>query len=372
MYSRNTPRNSRRRSGSRTTRVSLLAAGACIPVLVVAYVVTTHGGRAVRTANVSSPLSDNGAGGWGRGGYTMMPGPAGSTTPAQGQGNTVTAGPAANAAAMTSANWAGYASAGNPGTFTNVSSSWTQPTVTCGATDTFSSFWVGLDGDGTPTVEQTGTEADCNNGTAAYAGWWEMFPNAPVFYNNPVAPGDAMSASVVANGGGSFTLTLTDATQNWSQVTTQTSNQAQLGSAEVIAEAPSNGTVLPLSNFGTVNFTNATADNQPIGNENASALTMVSNAGVTDATPSVLNGGNAFTVTWDNSGSGAAPAAPAGTVPATMGGTPAAMATSPGTAGSPGTTGTPTATAGTPTAAATAAAAAAVVTVPVGHHHHHH
>jgi hypothetical protein len=209
--------------------------------------------------------------------------------------------------------------------------------VTCGAANSFSSFWVGLDGDGTPTVEQTGTEADCSNGTALYSGWWEMFPNAPVFYNNPVAPGDAMSASAVANGGGSFTLTLTDATQNWTQATNQTSNQAQLGSAEVIAEAPSNGTVLPLSNFGTVNFTNATADNQPVGNENAAALTMVSNAGVTDATPSALNGGNAFSVTWNNSGAnaaaaGTANAAAAGTAPATMGGTPAAMNTAPAAA----------------------------------------
>ena len=237
----------------------------------------------------------------------MMPGPGGSAAPAQ--GNSATTAPA-NAAATTSMNWAGYVSTGNQGTFTNVSASWTQPAVTCGATNTFSSFWVGLDGDGTPTVEQTGTEADCNAGTAAYQGWFEMFPNAPVFYNNPVVPGDAMSASVVANGGGAFTLTLTDTTQNWTQTTNQTSNTAQLGSAEVIAEAPSSGTVLPLSNFGTVSFTNATTDNQAIGDENASALTMVSSGGVTEATPSALTGANAFTVTWDSSGTSTAAPAP--------------------------------------------------------------
>jgi hypothetical protein len=210
-------------------------------------------------------------------------------------------------------NWAGYASTGNQGTFTSVSASWTQPAVTCGAANTFSSFWVGLDGDGTPTVEQTGTEADCDAGAAAYQGWFEMFPNAPVFYKNPVVPGDAMSASVVANGGGAFTLTLTDTTQNWTQTTNQTSDAAQLGSAEVIAEAPSNGTVLPLSNFGTASFTNATADNEPIGDENAAALTMVSSAGVTEATPSALSGANAFTVTWDSSGTSTAAPAPAAT-----------------------------------------------------------
>ena len=176
--------------------------------------------------------------------------------------------------------------------------------MTCTATDTFSSFWVGLDGDGTNSVEQTGTEADCNGGAAAYQGWFEMFPQAPVFYDNPVQPGDAMSASVVANGGGAFTLTLTDSTQGWTQATSQTSDTAQLGSAEVIAEAPSDGTgaVLPLSNFGTVSFTNATADNTAMGNENPAALTMVSASDVTEATPSALTGGNAFTVTWDSSG----------------------------------------------------------------------
>ena len=74
--------------------------------------------------------------------------------------------------------------------------------MTCGTADTFSSFSAGPDGDGTPTVEQTGTEADCSGGAATYQGWYEIFPNAPVFYPDPVQPGDAMSASVTAGAGG--------------------------------------------------------------------------------------------------------------------------------------------------------------------------
>ena len=286
-------------------------AGASVPALVVGYVlVSAHSEQAVNTASVSYPAADQDAGGWSYGGHTMMPGPASATgTPgsAAGPGSVVNA---ANAA-TTSQNWAGYASAGNAGTFTSVSASWSQPAVTCTATDTFSSFWVGLDGDGTNSVEQTGTEADCSGGNAVYQGWFEMFPAAPVFYNNPVQPGDAMSASVVANGGGAFTLTLTDSTQGWTQKTDQTLNTAQLGSAEVIAEAPSsgNGNVLPLSNFGTVNFTAVTADNAPIGNENPDSLTMVSGSNVTEATPSALTGGNAFSVTWNSDGVTAAAAA---------------------------------------------------------------
>ena len=229
-----------------------------------------------------------------QGGGTMLPGPAASGAAAPGL---------ANATATTSENWSGYAATG--GRFTSVSAAWIQPAVTCTAQDTYSSFWVGLDGDGTQTVEQTGTEADCAGGTAAYSGWYEMFPADPVTYSHPVQPGDAMSASVTTSGTGTFTLTLTDQTQGWNQVTTQASATAQLGSAEVIAEAPSSTTgVLPLSNFGTANFTAATSNGAPIGSSaNLSELTMVSAGGATEATPSALTGGNAFSITWNSSGS---------------------------------------------------------------------
>jgi hypothetical protein len=87
--------------------------------------------------------------------------------------------------------------------------------------------------------------------------------------------------------------------------------------------------VLPLSDFGTVSFTNVTADNTPIGNENPSALTMVSAAGTTEAAPAALTGGNAFTVTWDSNG--ATTTSAPGPVPSV---TP--TPTSPATGGEPG------------------------------------
>src|SRR5690242_13588556 len=59
----------------------------------------------------------------------------------------------------TSTNWSGYAVSGF-GPYKSVASSWTQPAVDCAKTPTgWSAFWVGLDGDTTNTVEQTGTEA---------------------------------------------------------------------------------------------------------------------------------------------------------------------------------------------------------------------
>jgi len=292
----------------------LAALGAAVPVLATGYYLAAPGAGSVAPAadvrdvltgtplGQATPPGPPDVGGWGEGGYPMVAGSAAGGTGSSGTeaGNL----PGAGAAAVTSvasANWAGYAATGAAGSFTSVSASWAQPAVACGTASTFSSFWAGLDGDGTPTVEQTGTEADCARGAASYQGWYEIFPNAPVFFPNPVQPGDAMSASVVSGGGGTFTLTLSDATQGWTQTTQQAEPAAQLGSAEVIAEAPSNGTVLPLADFGTVDFAGVTVGGAPIGDSaNLSELTMESAGGAVLATPSALaDGGSAFSVTAD-------------------------------------------------------------------------
>jgi Peptidase A4 family len=276
---------------NRRTFGCVIAGSAAAGVLVAGYCLHSPGPAHLASAaqvQGSLPWTSPGAEGWGRGGYPMM-----------GGGTTVNA-PTSAAAEVASQNWAGYAVTGAPGSFTSVSASWAQPAVNCGPAGTFSAFWAGLDGDGTQTVEQTGTEADCSGGAPTYQGWYEVFPNAPVFYPSPVQPGDAMSASVTSAGNGVFTLTLSDATQGWTQTTQQTAAAAQLGSAEVIAEAPSQATVLPLADFGTVNFTAATVDNAPIGGTaNLSELVMQSGSGADLATPSGLTGGNAFSVAFD-------------------------------------------------------------------------
>src|SRR5690348_14609079 len=113
----------------------------------------------------------------------------------------------------TSTNWSGYANTGT--TFSDVKGSWTQPSASCSSGQTaYSSFWVGIDGDTTSTVEQTGTDADCSSGTPTYYAWYEMYPKFPVNLSNTVKPGDSMSASVTTSGSGNFTLTISDSTQN--------------------------------------------------------------------------------------------------------------------------------------------------------------
>jgi hypothetical protein len=200
----------------------------------------------------------------------------------------------------TSTNWSGYAVTG--GTYKTVSASWTEPSVSCSGT-AYSSFWVGLDGDTSSTVEQTGTDADCSGSTPQYYAWYEMYPKFPVNFSNPVKPKDSMSASVTTTGSGSFTLTITDATQGWTQSVNARLKSAKLSSAEVIAEAPSgSGGVLPLANFGTVSFSNAKANGSLLTSSTPGidGITMVTSSGTVKAQPSSIGSGS-FSVTWQHS-----------------------------------------------------------------------
>lgn len=201
----------------------------------------------------------------------------------------------------TSTNWAGYAAINL--TFRTVSSSWTQPTASCTSQTTYSSFWVGLDGYNSNSVEQTGTDADCSGGRASYYAWYEMYPKFPVNLsasNYPVRPGDQMSASVNFSGRNAFTLTISDSTRGWTFNTTQKS-KAQRSSAEVIAEAPSSsGGVLPLTNFGTANFGASKANGQSLASFRPDKIDMVSGGTVKAQTGSIAANG-AFSVAWKHS-----------------------------------------------------------------------
>ncbi|MGO9112465.1 MAG: G1 family glutamic endopeptidase [Thermoguttaceae bacterium] len=221
-----------------------------------------------------------------------------------------------------STNWAGYAAATDlnqplSGSVSAVSGSWHVPAVT-GTGTAYSAVWVGIDGYTSSTVEQIGTESDLVNGQPRYSVWYETYPQSSVNITTmTVSPRDSISASVqyVASGAyaGQFKLTITDTSRaNDSFTTYQIAPQAQRSSAEWIVEAPSsNSSVLPLANFASVTFTNATATIKgvtgPIDSSNwqesainiaNSALTETSTSGLTDA-----NGASAFTVAYLNSGS---------------------------------------------------------------------
>jgi len=104
--------------------------------------------------------------------------------------------------------------------------------------------WVGIDGDGSNTVEQLGTTSEIVNGATVYYAWAEAFPAPEVVLHDangnpaPVEPGDHMSGSIRARGD-VYTLALFDYTENWKYQQTVAIPAGQNASAEVITEAPS-------------------------------------------------------------------------------------------------------------------------------------
>jgi Peptidase A4 family len=205
-------------------------------------------------------------------------------------------------------NWAGYAVTGSG--FTQARGSWVVPAVDCAVTRNASvSFWVGMDGWNDATVEQTGTDSDCDGDRPKYYAWYEFFPKAGVSITSvAVSPGDAMAAEVDYDGS-EFTITMTNQSTGESYSTSAAVPGARRESAEWITEM--NGSVL--SDFGTArfgsDFTGAMNSNSatdaatsgPIGTfkKGVQASIMVAGKDVDEAVPSFLSlDGTSFTVSW--------------------------------------------------------------------------
>jgi hypothetical protein len=213
----------------------------------------------------------------------------------------LTAGGAPQKTPTTSINWSGYDDA-TDGPFTSVTATWTEPAVRPSAAFSDAAFWVGLDGDGSNTVEQIGSEGYSQGGRLAYDAWYEMYPAVAVSVPLTISPGDVLTGTVDESSPGSFTLTLADQTSGKSFSVQTTGDVTAPVSAEVIVEAPTDqaGNVVPLANFGIVSFSACAFDGKPIGTYNWNQIDMTSASGALEDRTSTLGAdGASFTVTTD-------------------------------------------------------------------------
>jgi Peptidase A4 family len=199
-----------------------------------------------------------------------------------------------------SGTWAGWVAAGH---HTSVSASWRQPSVTCAAHETSdSAFWVGLDGYGSRSVEQVGTQSGCSNGTPFYSAWTEFYPAPAVSSSVPVRPGDSFRATVTFVSGHTYRLTLTNLSRNnASQTVTASSNLGTNGSVEVVVEAPTDarsGRVLALSRFSPARFTTVAVDNAPLSRLARRQQLVMGSAKRVMAQPSDVDSSQSFGVNW--------------------------------------------------------------------------
>jgi hypothetical protein len=199
-----------------------------------------------------------------------------------------------------SGNWSGYAVTAPTGTppltFGDVTGTWVQPRATCVAGSTSASaFWVGIGGydPSATSLQQLGTSADCDaSGKASYTAWWEIVPAASTPIKLKIQAGDTITAAVLVNGS-RVTMSLKNVTRKTRFSKTVTVTQPlDVSSAEWIAEAPSlcssfgRCQVVPLTNFGTVQFTKSAA----IGNGHPGTI----NDPLWQAVPIQLNSSSNF------------------------------------------------------------------------------
>jgi hypothetical protein len=188
-------------------------------------------------------------------------------------------------------NWSGAATTGSG--FTSASASWTEPSVTCHSTNDLMAPWVGIDGYGSSSVEQTGVATDCSSGHAVYQGWYEMYPQSPVYYTNAVAAGDHINASVTRSGT-TYTLVLSDTTKGWTKTTTKSGSFSN-SSAEVIIESPTGS----YPQFGTVSFTNAKVNGSNLSNFSPTLMDASNSNGTYEDHTSAVSGGS-FSITYEH------------------------------------------------------------------------
>ena len=228
--------------------------------------------------------------------------------------------------ANSSGNWSGYVIV--PGSKVNeVSATWVEPTVSSTQSGSKMSIWVGIDGsNGSNTVEQIGTTWSASTGWYA---WFEFYGDGlknssgqwiakgAYFYETPInsyagyqvfkiQPGDTITADVTyelnSPTTSEFFLALSDKSatgqaSGWTALLTTEYLIPARTTGEWIVEAPSNNSgILPLANFGTVNFSGAWATaggiTGPITDFTNHAIDMVQTAAVggnMDYTSAILN-----------------------------------------------------------------------------------
>ncbi len=215
--------------------------------------------------------------------------------------------PISSVTQSTSLNWAGYVSTG--GTYTSVGGTWIVPTPT-GATNVSTSAdatWVGIGGVTSSDLIQSGTQAVVENGVPTYTAWIEGLPNYQQTIPLAIHGGDSVTVSLAEQTTNEWTFSFADNTtgQNYSVTVPYVSSHS---SAEWIEEMPlavgarNRASFIPLDNFGTVTFQNATVTangvSETLSGADAQAMTMTNSNSTVLATPSGISGnGNVFSVT---------------------------------------------------------------------------
>jgi hypothetical protein len=201
----------------------------------------------------------------------------------------------------TSRNWSGYET--SSGNYTAVSGTWTVPQPEPDGSFGASAAWVGIGGVRSRDLIQAGTqELVAPSGRTRYQAWVETLPRA----SRPVAltinPGDSVTVSIEEQDTDTWRVAMVNNSngETYEQTLPYVSSHS---SAEWVEEAPSQGraSILPLDQFGALDFTAATTvrngQTLSIAEAGAHPITMIDDNGRALAVPTSLgDDGTSFTI----------------------------------------------------------------------------
>nr|BAL02935.1 glutamic protease [Pholiota nameko] len=184
-----------------------------------------------------------------------------------------------------SSNWSGAVLETPPAgqTFTTVSGTFKVPTPSGNGA---ASAWVGIDGDTAQnSILQSGVDFTVSGGRVSYQAWFEWFPNFAIDFSNfPISSGQTITVSVHATSKTTGTVVLTNVSTGKSitQAVSAPSSSAALAgqNAEwIVEDFEEGGSLVTLTNFGSVTFTGATAStaSQSVGVTGATIIDMQQN-----------------------------------------------------------------------------------------------
>ena len=212
-----------------------------------------------------------------------------------------------------SQNWSGFVFQSTSDTVTDVKGTWTIPQINCSSSpsESHAAQWVGIDGaGGSNTVEQAGTEYDCNNGAPNIFAWYEYYPSRGFLLNLRVNIGDVITTEVNWDGR-QFTASINDVTQGWNFALANSTigSIALRSTAEWVVEAPLvSGSIASLTDFSKLffskSFATVSGTTGPMGSFSLEEFTMVDASQAVKARPMLplWNDGTSFSVWWLKAG----------------------------------------------------------------------
>ncbi|KAJ4470089.1 peptidase A4 family-domain-containing protein [Lentinula aciculospora] len=179
-------------------------------------------------------------------------------------------GSSANATIQYSGNWSGAVLVSPPTgeIFNSAVGTFTVPSMPSANSNGAAAAWVGIDGDTFATaILQAGVFFSVNGDTVEYGAWYEWWPNYATDIDTddfPVSAGDVITVNIEAtsNSEGTVTLINESAGKIFAIDLTSPTKLSYLGgqNAEwIIEDYTQNGGLVPLANWGTVTFVNASA-----------------------------------------------------------------------------------------------------------------